>query len=75
MSYTSYVSLGTTVVLLGLALFCAFVPFEWICVLLGSTSCNVSHGLVVAIAMMLFLGAIVASNKFDLRYTFLESGK
>lgn len=75
MSYTSYVSLGTTVILLGLALFCAFVPFEWICVLLGLTSCNVSHGLVVAIAMMLFLGAIVASNKFDLRYTFLESGK
>ena len=75
MSSTSYLSLGTTVVLLGLALFFAFVPFEWICVLLKSSKCDVSHGMVVAIAMMLFLGAIVASNKFDLRYTFLESGK
>ncbi len=75
MNIKSSLSLFLTVVFLAFAIFTAFVPYEWICVLLNTKKCNIHHGVVIIVSLLLFLLAIIASKEFDLKTTFLESGK
>ena len=73
-----YLNLFITIVALCLALFCAFVPFDWICKFLStyqSGKCSIRHGVIVWMAVGLFLLAILASKQFQFSDTFSMARK
>lgn len=67
-------NLFVTVVALCLAIFTAFVPYEWICKFLNAYGlngkCQLRHGIVVTFSLGLFLVAILASKQFEIKDTF-----
>jgi len=68
-------NLFVTVMALCLAIFTAFVPYEWICKFisaynLSGNKCHIRHGAVVLLSLGLFLVAILASKQFQVQDTF-----
>lgn len=68
-------NLFITVVALCLAIFTAFVPYEWICKFISAylpsgKKCHLRHGIIVLLSLGLFLLASVASKQFQFKDTF-----